>query len=503
MKELKFTLVGPTGSTYEVKDCPEWLSVTVVDDTTATVVPTEFFEVGEREGDIIFNHSKNTNIVTQVHVKQTGIEFEILTQTLFFPYTGGTQSIQFHFTGPDDAKWVVVEDTIPEWLSVAYDISNKYIASVSAATNNADNERAATLTFHHSYSDVLTGNIDVTQERFYAISTTPNEVEFFGSGGTSAITITLSGGTNPSYNIVSYPDWCQVEKTSDSVLTITVTENEEKRIEGDIILSHSMSDITTASIHVTYLQAMIIESYSNISLGIDVPYTCTNGETLNANLDWNTRAKIVFNNNVESATIRKPTSSTVLGGNTTINGNELQFILNNTTIDYTSARLYIDDIKLVDIDDTINLSLKPEWGNFPYLASITTSWGQSFPSLLIYPEENNYDRVVYETTRMTINFTDASVGDTIIFHFGPGTSPLSNVSIRNGSEFFSYDVMVGGSQRTIKCKMEKTNNTWMTATITELSLKGSNPGFYTVEVGGNLICDNTTAYLPLTARIYG
>lgn len=304
--EVNFDIIGPVSATYQVNSKPDWVTVTRVSDTVAEVTVSDYLEVEERTGTVVFGHSSNpTQVTTTLKVTQRGLVLEVEPAELFVQYAGATVTLKFTVKGPDGSTWVYDGDA--DWVSVSANASDAMTAEVTVSPNPDNERRSYTLPFHHSANSAVTVDVPLTQERFFLIEAEPDSLEFYTSGGSSAVTVTLSGGTDPlTYNIVSAPDWLQAEKTSDSVMTVTVGENTGEELSGDIVLAHAQSEITTASVGVTshpYYPTVTLLSVNPTGIIDNVPQELDGNVSLDCDLYYRQTHTLTFDKNILSYSV--------------------------------------------------------------------------------------------------------------------------------------------------------------------------------------------------------
>ena len=349
----------------------------------------------------------------------------------------------------------------------------------------------------------------VPRKSSFTISCKPNLIYFYKEGETKEVEVIVTGPNNPSYTIVSTPSWISATKTSDSILTLTSDPNTtDSNITGQVILAHESEpsiQVTLTVISRTTSMHPVIVSSTNSIFDVDLPYTCSDGETVTGSFTWDGKPRIYFNHPVKGASIGNTGSAGHIGSGYITNGYDYIIVNVSDFLEYVDTKMYVNNISFTDINETINLELTPEWPSFPRINIFGCSWETiAFGAPVSISPYNGVMVYNLATQLYLIDFTRARVGDTIQFFFeNPGTT-LDNFSfLGKEEEFFYYDNVLAGSRRVIKCSIAKTNSNLLTATITELSLGGSNPGVFNVNLSGVIEMGWAKVSIRILAHIYG
>ena len=199
-----------------------------------------------------------------------------------------------------------------EWEDVIFD--GRYFLAIGSEGNMAYSEDGVSWTVmgpvedengvkrtNHMYA-ICTNTEDINDDgpEYMGVRVSPQSLEFEQSGGSLEVTVTVFGGS-VDFDVLSYPDWCSVSKNGTTGFTVTASENDTgSQRNGEIIVAHADDHDITATVSVQSNLSLIIESVSGGTFGVELPYVCSDGETIVGTIPWSDFIRVKFNMPVNS-----------------------------------------------------------------------------------------------------------------------------------------------------------------------------------------------------------
>ena len=372
-EKLIFTLEGGNSPMYIVKDNPisTWAAPSQTSNTEAILYLSENLN-GDRNGIITFAHSEDESKIVTLPVKQEGLSIDASPTNIKFAGEGGTSGITFTISGPNNSTFIIKSN--PSWVSITK-VDDTH-ANIKVNKNSTNNDLNGVIVFAHSLNQELVVNVNVTQELFTDISVIPSTLEFDSTGGTQNASVTIIGGVNPTYTVVSKPDWITISNTGNATgnttISITASNNESgSPRNGSIVLAHSLNNNKKVTIQVTqlFLLDLILENCTTTISGVTFPWLIEENKTINTSVDeQGGTTKFEWNQDVVSFDL-------VISGNSSYNGTA-EIDKNNPKVINVSA------LGKLDVNATSIILQNVKFANSEYVVELVVNVMPLMPSIL-------------------------------------------------------------------------------------------------------------------------
>lgn len=179
-------------------------------------------QVSQCDPDVSDRCQKEINAINKV-IKSLHPDLTVSTQEVRIPYQGGAKQIDVVSSG----KWRVEGESL--WCKADM-LSGGSFAVQCMNANNSTREKRTTLSVK---SGTVFKTLQVIQEaRPEYIEVSAKSLSFPAAGSVEKIGIE----TNTNWDIMSYPSWCQIDKSTDSTLQIIVNPNDKSVDRQDKIV---------------------------------------------------------------------------------------------------------------------------------------------------------------------------------------------------------------------------------------------------------------------------
>lgn len=362
------------GGTYVMKNNPiaSWTSITNVSDTMASLIVKE--NTGkERSGIITFAHSMDESKTTTLSIiQEPAMLIEANPSVLNFNGYGGNSNVTFDITGPSGSTYTIISK--PNWVTIT-DISDTEV-NISVDINDTNEKISGQVVFAHSKNNEVTTTVEVNQDIYMEINVNKSFETFDSTGGTKTVTVNIIGGVNPTYTVISKPDWVAItntgNQTGSTTIDLTVSNNDTGSDRtGNIVLAHSLDNNIQTSISISqmFMLDLILESSTTEIEDVTLPQLIESNKTFKTSVDEEGGvSQVIWNQPVVSFDV-------ILSGNSSYNGTAEIDSNNNKVINIKATGS-------LNINETYIVIKNIKFANNPNLVEIIVRVKPLLPTML-------------------------------------------------------------------------------------------------------------------------